>query len=170
MISSNKKTRYRRGDNPDLDSKFAMYKKANIFAGKAYDAALSPKEADVLIKLWRKAVMKPWELDVEDVTCLVDFHARIITWRKNRKREINRLRQERARCKLQNAAKKGSSEAVMKLRLIKKANAVRSANHRKMKQNVQDELKKVDIHRGQKLRIKPEKTCTLESAKVDVKN
>ena len=42
---------YRKGENLELDLRFSQYKKVNLFAGKAYHAALSPGEADILLEL-----------------------------------------------------------------------------------------------------------------------
>ena len=55
MKGLDEKTRYKVGDNPQLDRKFALYKKVNLFTGEAYHDALSQEEAKVLIKLWGKA-------------------------------------------------------------------------------------------------------------------
>ena len=59
MAGLEEKTRYRVGDTPELDEKFAQYKKVNLFAGLAYHEALSKKEAKALIKLWGKARRVP---------------------------------------------------------------------------------------------------------------
>ena len=62
MIGFNKQTLYKRGDNPELDKKFELFKKKNKFADDAYDDALSKKEAKTLIKVWSKARVVPWQL------------------------------------------------------------------------------------------------------------
>ena len=54
MGEPNKKIRYRRGNNRELDKKFALFKKTNLFAGSAYDDALAKNEAATLRKVWSK--------------------------------------------------------------------------------------------------------------------
>ena len=145
MRGLDEETKYRVGDNPELDEKFALYKKVNLFTGDAYHDELSEEEAKTLIKLWVKARRLPHRLDVQDVSTLVEFYERIIAWRKRRRRELTRLRNEKARIKLRNAAKEGNLEALMKLRSIRKADKAKSAKYRKMKKELRDEMKKNDI-------------------------
>ena len=142
MTGEDEKSRYRVGDNPELDGKFAKYKKANLFAGEAYHDELSQEEAKTLIKLWGKARRLPYTLEVQDVSTLVEFHVRIIAWRKRRRREVARIRKDKARRKLRDGAKKGNRKAVLKLRSIKKADRAKSAKYRKMKKDLRDETKK----------------------------
>ena len=136
MIGSDKETKYKKGDNPELDKKFEAYKKVNLFAGGAYHDALSQKEAKRLIKLWGKERRVRWRLNVQDVKTLVHFSERILTWRRYRRRELTRLRVEKARAKLKNDANKGNQAAVIKLNSIKKANALRTAKYREMRKKV----------------------------------
>ena len=136
MIGSDQHTKYKKGDNPELDKKFEAYKKVNLFAGGAYHDALSQKEAKRLIKLWEKATRARWRLNVQDVKTLVYFTERILTWRRTRQRELTRIRVEKARAKLKNDAKNGIEAAVIKLNKIKKANAVRTAKCREMRKKV----------------------------------
>ena len=49
MIGSDQHTKYKKGDNPELDKKFEVYKKVNLFTGLAYHDALSQSEAKLLI-------------------------------------------------------------------------------------------------------------------------
>ena len=74
-----------------------------------------------MIKLWGKARRLPHRLDAQDVSTLVEFHERIIAWRKRRRRELTRQRNEKAQNKLRIAAKEGNLDALMKLRSIRKA-------------------------------------------------
>ena len=97
MALSHVKTRYRKGDNPELDRKFALFKKKNLFVSRAYHEALSQKEAHTLIRVWTKARMVPKSLDVSDVSILVEFTEVILAWRENRRKELSRRRKERAR-------------------------------------------------------------------------
>lgn len=128
MIGSDKETKYKKGNNPELDKKFEVYKKVNLFTGEAYHDALSQKEAKRLIKLWGKERRTRWRLNVQDVKTLVHFSERILTWRRNRRRERTRLRVEKARGKLKNDP--------IKLKSIRKANALRTAKYREMRKKV----------------------------------
>ena len=134
MTGLGEETRYKKGVNVELDKKFALYKKVNLFTGNAYHDALSQKEAKVLIKLWTKARRVPWNLNVQDVSTLVEFYERIMHWRRNRKKEKARLRKEKARGRLRDEAKKGNSEVIMKLESIRKADRVKSEKYWKLKQ------------------------------------
>ena len=80
---------YCKGENPDLDKKYAQYKKLNIFAGLAVDNALSDKEGDILVKLWCKERLNPQKLYVHEVVALVKFSKMILQWRRNKRREKN---------------------------------------------------------------------------------
>ena len=144
MKGLDEKTRYKVGDNPELDEKFTLYKKVNFFAGDAYHDALSQEEAKLLIKLWGKARRVPQRLEVQEVSTLVGFYEQITTWRKRRRNELSRLRMEKARVKLRDAAKGGNKKAKMKLRSIKRADAAKSAKYRKLKKE-QREMKKNDV-------------------------
>ena len=141
MIRSDE-TKYRRGENPALDKKFELFKKVNLFTGDAYHAALSPKEAKSLIKLWSKAKHIPWKLNLQDVKDLINFMEQILTWRTNRKRELTRLRVEKARDKVKKAANKGNRAAQAKLKAIKRANALRTADYRKKARKVRGKTAK----------------------------
>ena len=136
MAVSDEKTRYRKGDNPELDKKFALFKKVNLFTGDAYNEALSQKEAAKLIKVWTKARMVPKRLNVHEVLILVEFTEVILTWRENRDRELSRRRKEKARRKLKDDVRKGSRKALRKVESIKKADKLRSANYRKKKRKL----------------------------------
>ena len=124
---------YRKGENLELDLRFSQYKKVNLFAGKAYHAALSKGEAEVLIELWNKEQKLPWTLTVKDVTKLAEFTEKILFWRRSDRRENARLRMERVREKLKEAAKNGDENALRKVKRKRKADAVRSAANRKRK-------------------------------------
>ena len=136
--------RYRVGDNLELDEKFALLKKVNLFAGLAYHDELSKEEAKTLIKVWGKARRVPRRLYVQEVLTLVEFYERIMSWRKRRRRELARNRNEKARGKLRDAAKKGNVKAILKLRSIKKADVAKSAKYRKAKKKLRGKMKKND--------------------------
>ena len=78
MTGADENIRYRRGDNPDLDKKFTLSKKINLFTGNAVANALSETEAETLVQLWRKARYKPWKLEVNEVSNLVAFYEIIV--------------------------------------------------------------------------------------------
>ena len=150
MPGPSKTTRYRVGDNPELDEKFKLYKKVNLFVGDAYHDELSKEEANTLIKLWGKARSFPRRPKVQDVLTLVEFYKRIIDRRK-RRRELARLRKEKSRRKLRDAAKEGNVEALLKVGAIKKADVANSAKYRKAKKELRDKMKKnvVEVKRGE---------------------
>ena len=133
MIWPKVKDGYRKGENKELDLRYSQYKKVNLFAGRAYDGALSPGEASTLIELWNKEQKFPWTLTVKDVTKLAEFTEKILLWRRSDRRENARLRMEHAREKLKEAAKNGDENALRKVKRKRKADAVRSAAYRKRK-------------------------------------
>ena len=141
MIGSDEKSRYRKGQNPELDKRFELFKRANLFAGDAVDNALSQKEVDSLIKIWCKFRRAPWKLEVEEVSILVQFSEQIFAWRRNRRRELKRVWAERARRKLRDQANGGNGDAVRKLKSIKKADVIKSSKYRKMKRKVRNKTK-----------------------------
>ena len=133
MMMSDEKDRYKKGENPRLDKGYSVYKKMKIFAGNAVDEALSDKEGTLLVKLWCKQQATPWKMCTQEVSTLVEFTERVIAWRENRTREKSRIRKERQRKKLREAAENNHTEAVKKLEKIKKAAAVNSSKYRKRK-------------------------------------
>ena len=110
---------YKKGRNPTLDKKYEEYKKINVFAHSAADKALSEKENDMLVKLWCKFRARPWKMYTQEVSTLVELSERVTAWRKNRKREKTRIRNERRRNKLRDAAENGDAAAVTKLQKMK---------------------------------------------------
>ena len=65
-------------------------------------------------------------------------------WRRWRTRELARLRKEKERKKLRDAAKEGDAKALMKVKSIKKADRVKAAKYWKVKQNLRDKIKSDD--------------------------
>ena len=65
-----------------------------------------------------------------------------MSWRRRRRREVTRIRNEKARRKLRDAAKEGNVKAILKLRSIKKADVTKSAKYRKTKKELRDKMKK----------------------------
>ena len=92
MSSSEKRVRYQKGVNLELDEKFQEYKKKRLFQGNSYIYALSQKEIDLMIKLCKRERTRPRRLSFDDVSKLVDFTARIEECRNCQKREKTRLR------------------------------------------------------------------------------
>ena len=124
---------YRKGENKQLDLRYSKYKKVNLFAGRAYHAALSQEEANTLIKLWNKEQKTPWSLKVDDVTKLAQFTEKILVWRRSDRKERARIRMEKSRQKLNEAAKNGDVNAIRKVKSKKKTDALKSAANRKRK-------------------------------------
>ena len=135
---------YCKGKDLELDKKYAQYKKVNIFAGSAVDKALSDKEGDLLVALWLKERSNPRKLYVHQVSALVELTEIILQWRRNR-REKTRIRNERARRKLRDEAKKGNEEAQMKLQSIKQADVLKAEKYRNRKREMRGKTKEGDV-------------------------
>ena len=128
MSSSEKRVRYQKGVNLELDEKFQEYKKKRLFQGYSYMYALSQKEVDLMIKLWKRERTKPNRLSFNDVSKLVEFTARIEECRNCQKREKTRQRVERSREK-RAVTKKNKDTKVA--RASRKPLKTRSARKRK---------------------------------------
>ena len=50
---------YRKGKQEDLDKKWGKYKMMRIFTGDAWDKALTVRETEILVKIWRKKRASP---------------------------------------------------------------------------------------------------------------
>ena len=133
MRGSDENDLYKEGQNLALDKRYSVYKKMRVFAGDGVDEALSDEEGSLLVKLWIKEVKTPWKMLTKDVLTLVDLTERVNVWRQNERREKARIRNERRRKKLRDAARNHDAGAVEKLGKIKKADAIYSANYRKKK-------------------------------------
>ena len=134
---------YKKGCNPTLDRRYLQCKKINIFAHGAADKALSEKELDLLIKLWCKRRARSQQMKTQEISTLVDLYERVTAWRKNRKSEMSRIRNERRRNKLRDAAKNGDAGAVTKLQKKKKADRLYAQNYRKKKRALNCQQKKL---------------------------
>ena len=129
MSSSEKRVRYQKGVNLELDKKFQEYKKKRLFQGYSiYIYALSQKEVDLMIKVWKRERTKPNRLSFDDVSKLVEFTARIEECRNCQKREKTRQRVERSREK-RAVTKKNKDTKVA--RASRKPLKTRSARKRK---------------------------------------
>ena len=71
MNGSEHKDLYRKGHDKDLDRKFALYKKKNIWAGNAYLETLTEDEIKIMGKLWRKERMTPKKIQTKEVITLM---------------------------------------------------------------------------------------------------
>ena len=71
MARSDSNDRYVKGERPELDKGFEEYQKLRFWSGEAYSAALSSEEVDLMIKLWKKETVRPWELSTNDVIQIV---------------------------------------------------------------------------------------------------
>ena len=130
LSMSGKNARYQKGANSKLDKEYDLYKTMRLWRGNAMSRALSEEEIDVLVCLERKERETPMKLSVKDVSTLTEFSGRISLCRQGISRDKTRIRKERERAKLREAAKKGCSKAKRKLKNQKVAGAKRSANYR----------------------------------------
>ena len=130
LSMSGKNARYQKGANSKLDKEYDLYKTMRLWRGNAISRALSEEEIDVLVCLERKERETPKKLSVQDVSTLTEFSGRISLCRQGISREKTRLRKEREREKLREAAKKGCSKAKRKLKNQKVAGAKRSVYYR----------------------------------------
>ena len=128
---------YKKGLNKELDSKFAQYKKKNIWAGDGYLDALTDIEVKILGQLWRKERMTPGKIQTQEVIKLVDLTRRIDAYRKIAKREASRLRKERERGKRKKAAKCGDVKARRKIESVKKKDRKRAEKYRRKQKDKQ---------------------------------
>ena len=62
---------YKQGQDRELDSKLFRYRKLRIWSGDAYVEALTEKEVDNMVELWRKDFKTPWKLLRSDVLTLL---------------------------------------------------------------------------------------------------
>ena len=147
---------YVKGQDLQLDKKYSEYKKLNLWRGVGLSRALSKEEGDSLIDLWNKDQRTPWRLTVQDVSILVELSARISLYRINLKREKARLRKERSREKMRNAARAGDPEACRKIKKIKIADRKRVAKYYELKRKSK---RKISIG-AKKVRVKRKKTRT----------
>ena len=130
LSMSGKNARYQKGANSKLDKEYDLYKTMRLWRGNAMSRALSEEEIDVLVCLERKERETPMKLSVQDVSTLTEFSGRISLCRQGISREKTRIRKEREREKLREAAKKGCSKAKRKLKNQKVAGAKRSVYYR----------------------------------------
>ena len=130
LSMSGKNARYQKGANSKLDKEYDLYKTMRLWRGNAMSRALSEEEINLLVCLERKERETPMKLSVQDVSTLTEFSGRISLCRQGISREKTRIRKEREREKLREAAKKGCSKAKRKLKNQKVAGAKRSANYR----------------------------------------
>ena len=126
---------YVKGRDCKLDKKYSDYKKLSLWSGLGLRCALTEQEENCLIDLWKKDKRTPWKLTIHDVTTLVELSARVSLFRANMKRKKARLRKERSREKMRNAAREGDRKACREVKKIKKADRERVAKYYKVKRN-----------------------------------
>ena len=119
MIVSGAEVLYRRGKDTNLDKEYSRYKRMRLWSVYGPDEALTEKEAESLLKLWKKERLTPRKLTVQDVKTLVDFASHVRSHRGRVKKEQARRRKERQRAKLRKAARNGDDEAKRKICNIK---------------------------------------------------
>ena len=124
---------YVQGRDGKLDRKYSEYKKLCLWSGPAVGRALNDQEASSLIEVWNKDQRTPWRLTFQDVSTLVELSDRICLFRKNMKRERARLRKEKSRENMRNAAEKGDANARRKIKEIKKGDRDRAARYYNVK-------------------------------------
>ena len=95
----------------------------------AVNEALTQEEVKIMIFLWKREQRTPWKLSVSDVSTLVAFTARIISYRKSMVKEKARQRKERERKKVVDAANIGDQEAIRKIERKKKRDREYSAQY-----------------------------------------
>ena len=78
--------------HPDLDKEWKRYRTIRVFTGDAWREAITKKEEDILIQIWRKKRLKPWMLTFREVAIWVELAGKIERYRKRVQRENARLR------------------------------------------------------------------------------
>ena len=130
MSALNENVLYKRGENPELDKRYDQFRKMRIWSGPAYSEALSEKEVDILIKVWRIYSIRPRRLCVGDVLKVVGFADRVREYRIRVKRIRARTRKVKSRRKLAAAVKKKDPRAIIKFENIRKSAAKRASKRR----------------------------------------
>ena len=117
----------------DLDKEWTKYRRVRVFNGDAWRAALTQKEEDILLRIWRKKRLNEWTLTFREVSTWVELAGKIIEYRKNVQRENARLRKYRSRERLKAAARQGNQQAKMKIEATRKWNKENMSNKRRKK-------------------------------------
>ena len=117
----------------DLDKEWTKYRRVRVFNGNAWRAALTQKEEDILLRIWRKKRLNEWTLTFREVSTWVELAGKIIEYRKNVQRENARLRKYRSRERLKAAARQGNQQAKMKIEATRKWNKENMSNKRRKK-------------------------------------
>ena len=71
MCAAKDQALYKAGVDKELDLLFSKYKRSRIFAGKAVSEALTSKEVDIMVDIWKKERSTPQKLYVYEVRALV---------------------------------------------------------------------------------------------------
>ena len=126
---------YKKGDFEDLDKKWEKYRKMQIFTGHAYRKALTKREVDDLVEVWKTKRLKPKTMTFREISTYVKLAEKISDYRYRVKVERTRLRVARSRDKLIDAVRKGDSSAIKRYDAIKKCNSDNMSQKRKAKRN-----------------------------------
>ena len=116
-----------------LDEQWARYRTVRVFNGDAWRAAITQKEEDVLLQIWRKKKLNPWTLTFREVSTWVELAGKITEYRKRVQRENARLGKYKSRERLKAAARQGNQKAKMKIEATKKSNKENMSNKRRKK-------------------------------------
>ena len=71
MCAAQDQSLYKAGVDKDLDLLFSKYKRSRIWAGKALSKALTSKEVDIMLDIWKKERSTQQKLYVYEVRALV---------------------------------------------------------------------------------------------------
>ena len=61
----------------DLDKEWTKYNRVRVFNGDAWRAALTQKEEDILLRIWRKKRLNEWPLTFREVSTWVELAGKI---------------------------------------------------------------------------------------------
>ena len=133
MIRLDSLLSYQEGIHEDLDNKWQQYRRVQVFKGQGLSKALTTKEQETLLKIWRIKKLRPWKLTFREVSTWVKLSERVIDYRKRAQRENARLRNNEFRERLKAAARKGDKVAKERIKAIKKSNRDNMSNMRRKK-------------------------------------
>ena len=133
MSGSSEPVPYRSGENVHLDKEFEKYKRMRIWSGSAIVEVCTKEEEAIMGALWRKEKLAPRKLTVQDVLMLVETAERVREYRAAAEKENCRLRMEKSRNKLLEAAKKGDVKAIRRRKKRKESERKRVAKYRRGK-------------------------------------
>ena len=62
---------YKKGISPKLDERYTSYKRMHVFSGGSLSIVLTDEESDIMIKLWKKEILRPWAMLTSEILTLV---------------------------------------------------------------------------------------------------